>query len=300
MRITSFPILAIACGATATGAIGPNGGTESTLYFAVVGDTRPATEDDTAGYPTAIISTIFSDLAAMSSPPPFVVSTGDYQYASPYGSEGAAQLQLYLNAKSAYSGIQFFALGNHECTGATESNCGTGNRDGVTNNYTAFVTMLLGPIEKTSPYYSIEVDASDGSWTAKLVFVAANAWDDAQSSWLDETLAESTTYTFIVRHESASANTAPGVDPSEAIMSNHPYTLSIVGHSHEYEHSASHPREVIIGNGGAPLSTSQSYGYAIVMQRNDGAIQVDMFDYESNMPDTAFRFAVNADGSPAP
>ena len=304
MRIESLAVLAIVMSCSSRGGItstiGPTGGTESTLYFAVVGDTRPATEDDTAGYPTPIISAIFSDLAALSQPPPFAVSTGDYQYTNPYGPAGAAQLQLYLNARGAYSGMQFFALGNHECTGATTSNCGAGNADGITNNYIAFVTLLLGPIDKTSPYYSIEVDATDGSWTAKLVFVAANAWDDTQSSWLDEALTESTTYTFVVRHESASADTAPGVNPSEAIMANHPYTLAIVGHSHEYEHGASHPREVIIGNGGAPLSTSQNYGYALFMQRDDGAIQVDMFDYLSNTPDTSFRFAVYPDGSPAP
>ncbi|HEY2367281.1 MAG TPA: hypothetical protein VGH87_12885, partial [Polyangiaceae bacterium] len=87
----------------------------------------------------------------------------------------------------------------------------------------------------------------------------------------------------------------------EAIMANHPYTLAIVGHSHEYQHSKfSHPQEVIIGNGGAPLALNQDYGYAIVAQRTDGSLQVDMFDYQTQQPDTSFRFAVKADGTPAP
>ena len=40
-----------------------------------------------------------------------------------------------------------------------------------------------------------------GSWTAKLVFIAANAWDGTQQFWLDNVLGEPTTYTFCVRHE---------------------------------------------------------------------------------------------------
>jgi hypothetical protein len=283
-----------------TGSIGPTGGNESVLYFAVVGDTRPATEDDTAHYPTAIIGKIFTDLSGVKPQPPFVVSTGDYQFSNPYGSEAANQLKLYLQARGPYTGVQFPAMGNHECTGGTASNCGNGNTNGLTNNYNEFMSQMLGPIQQTSPYYTINITATDNSWTAKFVFVAANAWDATQSSWLDGELAKPTTYTFVVRHESASANTAPGVDPSEAIMANHPYTLSIVGHSHEYQHSKYRPREVIIGNGGAPLALNQNYGYGIVAQRTDGSLQVDMFDYQTQQPDTSFRFAVKADGSPAP
>ncbi len=280
--------------------IGPSGGTEPTLFFAIVGDTRPATEDDTTHYPTAIITQIFADLAAMSPSPPFVVSTGDYQYSNPFGNQAAAQLQIYLDAHGSYSGIQFPTMGNHECTGGTASNCGTGNTNGVTNNYTAFMNMLLAPIQQAVPYYTIHIDEPSGAWTSKFVFIAANAWDSTQSTWFDGELAKPTTYTFVVRHEPANANTAPGVTPSEAIMAKHPYTLALVGHSHEYYHSSTNPREVVIGNGGAPLSTNQNYGYGIVTQRSDGAVQVDMYDYQSNKPDTSFRFAVNPDGSPAP
>ena len=100
-------------------------------------------------------------------------------------------------------------MGNHECTGYTDSNCGSGNSDGVTNNYTAFLSQMLGPIGQTSPYYAINVNATDGSWTAKFVFIAANAWDSTQSSWLTTTMAKTTTYTFVIRHEAAEANTAP-------------------------------------------------------------------------------------------
>ena len=275
-----------------TGSINENGGTESHLYFAVVGDTRPANEDDTSNYPKAIVDTIYSDIAKVNPMPPLVVSTGDYQFSNPTGSQSGTQIGYYMSARAGYSGMFFPAMGNHECTGATASNCGSGNQNGVTNNYSSFMNLMLGPIQKTKPYYSISISASDNSWTAKFVFIAANAWDSTQSSWLSSTLAQKTTYTFIVRHEPASATTAPGVSPSESIMKNYPYTLAIVGHSHEYYHSSG-SREVVIGNGGAPISTSQDYGYAIVQQLTNGNIQVDMYDYQSNTKDSKFEFSVS-------
>ncbi len=284
-----------------TSTVGASGGTESQLYFAIVGDTRPATEDDTAHYPTAIITQIFSDLAGASPSPPFIVSTGDYQFSNPTKNEAAKQLQLYSSARGSYAGVQFPVMGNHECTGATASNCGANGTDGLTNNYNAFMSGMLAPLQQTTPYYVINVNAADASWTSKFVFVAANAWDQAQSDWLDQTLAVPTTYTFVVRHEPASANTAPGVTPSEAIMAKYPYTLALVGHSHEYQHSKNvNVREVIIGNGGAPISNNQDFGYGIVTQRGDGSLQLDMYDYVSNQPDLLFRFAVTADGTLVP
>jgi hypothetical protein len=149
--------------------------------------------------------------------------------------EKAPQLDLYVQARGAFSNVMFPAMGNHECTGYTASNCGSGNPDGVTENYTAFLGQMLAPLGQSKPYYSIDVNGSNGAWTAKFVFIAGNAWDSGQSSWLDTTLAQSTTYTFILRHEPAAASTAPGVTPSEQIMAKHPYTLAIVGHTHTYQ-----------------------------------------------------------------
>jgi predicted phosphodiesterase len=268
--------------------------------FAVVGDTRPAVIDDTSGYPTAIIDTIFQDIAKVS--PQFVASTGDYMFATPGKGNVAPQLADYMTARAAYSGVQFPAMGNHECTGATASNCGSGNADGVTENFTGFLTTMLKPIGQTSPYYAITgIKATDGSWTAKLVFIAGNAWDSGQSTWLDSILSQSTTYTFIFRHEPASANTAPGVTPSEAIIAKHPYTLKIVGHTHTYERKSQ--QEVLIGNGGAPLtstSTAFTYGYGLFTQQADGSIAVDMVNYQTGATDPSFHFAVTATGATAP
>jgi hypothetical protein len=285
-------------GAPATGTVGPGGGRVSRLLFGIVGDTRPPLIDDTAGYPTAIIDGIYSSLERGTPSPPFVVATGDYMFASPRGTESNPQLDLYLAARTRYSGAFFPAMGNHECTGATASNCGPGTADGTTANYSNYLSRMLGPIQQSSPYYVIEIDASDGSWTAKLVFVAANAWTATQSAWLAATLAKPTTYTFVVRHEPAAGSTAPGVTESEAIMAQHPYTLAIVGHTHTYGRTG--PRQITVGNGGAPLTGGVNYGYGIVGQRADGALQVDMIDSSTGQADAKFRFAIKADGTPAP
>ncbi len=75
-------------GVFAGGIVGPL----STLSFAIVGDTRPPTEDDTAGDPTAIITKIWQDVEAASPRP-------------------------------AFSNPMFPTMGNHECDGATADNC---------------------------------------------------------------------------------------------------------------------------------------------------------------------------------
>jgi hypothetical protein len=279
--------------------VGTTGGAVSRLLFAVVGDTRPPNTDDTSGYPTAVATKIFQDIEGMNPRPSFGVSTGDYMFATPGHGQAQPQLNLYVGARANFTNVMFPAMGNHECTGYTASNCGSGNTDGVTENYTAFLNTMLQPLGQSNPYYVINVNSSSGAWTAKFVFVAANAWTSAQASWLQSTLAQSTTYTFLIRHESASANTAPGVSPAEQIYAQYPYTLSIVGHTHTYQKSGA--KEVIIGNGGAPLSGGVNYGFGLIQQRSsDNAIQVDMIDYQSLQPVTSFEFAVKPDGTPAP
>jgi hypothetical protein len=237
-------------------------------------------------------------MALASPPPPFAIATGDYMFAKPAVGQAGPQLDLYLAARTRYPNPVFPALGNHECTGATASNCGDVSVDGLTDNYQQFVAKLLAPIGQTLPYFTFTVAAIDGTWTAKFVFVAANAWSTDQAAWLDGALVPETTYTFVVRHEPTAANTAPGVDPSQQIIDAHPYTLLITGHTHTYERRSG--REIVIGNGGAPLSGSKDFGWGLVQQRADGAIQVDMLDYHTGLPDLGFRFAVNADGSAAP
>jgi hypothetical protein len=286
-------------GTRVTGHLGPSGGTLSRLLFAVVGDTRPAVVDDTGGYPTDVITAIYSGIRALQPSPPMVVSTGDYLFATlprrGGDSQANPQLDIYMQARAAYPGVLFPALGNHECTGATNSNCGPGAADGVTANYSAFLEKMLAPIGKTEPYYAVEVAGPGATWTAKFVVVAANAWSAAQGTWLESTLSKTSTYTFVVRHEPASATSAPGVTPSEQVMARHPYTLAIVGHSHTYAHERETPRQVIVGNGGAPLS-GKEYGFAVFSQRADGDIVVDMLHWQTLAADASFHFVVRPDG----
>jgi hypothetical protein len=274
--------------------------------FAAAGDTRPANEDDPSAYPTTIITTIFKDIQALTPRPSFVLGTGDYQFSSTGSNQTSTQqVPLYMTARQNYSGAFFPAMGNHECgvsgsfTTSDNNVCGPGNPGGVTPNYTSFMTDMLEPIGQTNPYYSIDVNAADSSWTAKFVITAANAWDTAQQTWLTGVMAQKTTYTFVVRHES-SDSTPPlptGVAGVDAILATNPYTLLIVGHTHNYGHYSDSPKTVVFGNGGAPLSgSSTNYGYGLFQQRCDGAIEVDAIDYQTGAADSAFHFAVTPAG----
>jgi hypothetical protein len=290
-----------------TGSVGNTGGSVSRLVFAVAGDTRPANEDDPSGYPTTIITQIFQDIQNLSPRPVLVLGTGDYQFSSTgSGNTSEQQVPLYMQARQTYSGAFFPAMGNHECgvsggfTTSDNNNCGPNNQGGATGNYNAFINDMLQPIgQTTNPYYSINVSASDSSWTAKFVITAANAWDTGQQSWLQTTLAVPTTYTFVVRHEASDATPPlpPGVAGVDAVLAMYPYTLLIVGHTHNYGHYKDAPQTVVFGNGGAPLS-SGDYGFGLFAQRCDGAIVADAIDYMSGATDSYFHFVVTPTGQP--
>jgi hypothetical protein len=289
-----------------SGTVGASGGSVSRLVFGVVGDTRPANEDDVGGYPTSIITKIFGDIQALTPLPVLVLGTGDYQFSNASSGTGAQQVDIYMQARQSYSGAFFPAMGNHECgvsggfTTSDNNNCGPGNQGGATVNYNAFMSEMLAPISQTLPYYSVNVGAADSSWTAKFVMTAANSWDTAQQTWLQTTLAQKTTYTFVVRHEPSDASPPlpPGVAGVDAILPNYPYTLLIEGHDHTYGHYSDAPQAVIFGNGGAPLGGSKDYGYGLFAQRCDGAIVVDAIDYMSGAADSEFHFVVTPNGQP--
>jgi hypothetical protein len=272
------------CVDTSGWSVGPNGGTVPSLYFAVIGDTRPANLNDTANYPISIVTTIFQDIEAMNPQPQFVVTTGDYQYADPNGGEGQAQINLYLSAAANWTGGPIFsAMGNHECTGYTDSNCGSG---AVTNNYVAWFDALVAPLGWSLPYYQIPIDAADGTWDAKVIVIACNAWDADQESWVQGQLSQPTTYTFVIRHEPPGAG-SPCDATTDAMLASANYDLLIVGHDHQFaDHSAS--GYVVVGNGGAPLSGEYDYGYVTIQQGASGFTVTD-YDYASGMPVASFE-----------
>jgi predicted phosphodiesterase len=188
------------------------------------------------------------------------------------------------------------AMGNHECTGATASNCGQGATNGITKNMTDFVSTMLAPISVTQPYYTETFTAADNSWTAKVVFVACNAWSSTQSTWLSSQLAQPTTYTFVVRHESVADVSQTACSASQTVINAHPLTLLIVGHTHEYRHE-SYDKEIIVGIGGAPLTSGTNYGYTVVTRNTDGTLSVTTYDYQSHS--TMDTFKIQADGAGA-
>ena len=265
-----------------SGCVGINGGTVDHLYFAVVGDSRPANIDQTANYPTAVIGKIFEDMESLSPRPQFVVGTGDYMYANTNTGTAQPQAALYMQARSAFSGPFFPAMGNHECDGYTADNCTSLTQS---DNIKAFMGTVLAPDDQALPYYSIPFNATDGSWTAKVIIVACNYWGTAEQSWLTTTLAKPTTYTILARHEPKAANTGPCVNTVESMMSSSSYDLSLVGHTHEFSGSSG-SKEIIVGNGGAPL-TSGTYGFTTVERLSTGW-QIKNYDYSTMLPVTTY------------
>ncbi len=289
--------------------LAPAGGKLALLRFAVVGDTRPYTQDDNANYPVQTITTIYRDIAALSPQPAFVITTGDYQYATPGSGNSKVQVGDYVSAMTLFPGPVFAAMGNHECNGWTSSNCAD---NPPTTNLAEFESQILGRIGQTNPYYAIPIQAADGSWTAKIVVIAANDWDQAQATWLSQAMAQPTDYTFVVRHEPSSYTTAPGVSPSDAILAKQPYTLLLTGHKHSYIHPATDSyeasncqcdfRELIVGNGGVPPKSgdigAMDYGFALIDRQSDGTLSVQQYNYQSNAPEgDAFR--ITPDGKQA-
>jgi hypothetical protein len=232
------------------------------LAFVALGDSRPADVNDDGGYPAAVLGSLFEKASA--TPAQFVLSTGDYMNSNTEASVGN-QLSQLLAAERAFSGPIFHAMGNHECSGPASSNCPNGTES---PNVRAFQLQLVPFAQR--PYYSLTVDTSMGA--AKIVVIAANAWDETQRAWLEMVLGQPTAYTFVIRHEPPETTDAPGVSPSDAVTGRHPLTLAIFGHKHEYQRLSAN--QVISGNGGAPLACG-TYGFLYVVQRPDGNIQVE-------------------------
>lgn len=263
-------------GVTHPTGVGNDGGYVGHLFFAVMGDTRPPVTNDNAGYPTATITKIYDDIQAMNPRPQFVVATGDYMFAKPGSTNGETQLKKYIAARNHFSGPVFGAMGNHECTGPSTSNCATN----ITNNMQAYLDHLITPLGRTKPYYAIHVDNTHEKWTAKFLIVACNAWSPAQKTWLQNQLEKPTTYTFVARHEPRGTDAPCGAD-MDALLANHPYTMLLVGHVHTYSHSG---KQLVEGLGGAPVTGSGVHGYATIEQLPNGTFRVTQYSAATGQP----------------
>jgi hypothetical protein len=278
---------------SSTPGVSATGGSLDVLDFGITGDTRPAVRDDTAGYPSGIITKIFQDLDAESPRVFFTLTLGDYNNADTSFSEAAPQIDAYLAARASYTGTVFYAQGNHECkTHDDTGNCGDGAVDGWPTNYSLFMSKLIQPMGFVKPYYGFDVSSTSGAWTAKFLVVAGNSWTTDQAAWLEQEMSRPTTYTFVIRHQDTTATEAPGVSPSAAILAAHPYTLLLVAHQHQFRYDAA-LKQVVTGNGGAPLDTGANYGYTVVRQQPDGSILGTNFDYQSHAVIGTFHVAAN-------
>jgi hypothetical protein len=262
------------------GGIGPDGGVVPHLYFAVLGDTRPSMPDDTANYPTAIITKIFQDIAALQPRPQFIIATGDYMFTA-FGNtstQGGVQMGLYMQARAAYPGVVFAAMGNHECTGGSASDCSSR----VTMNMQAYLSALVTPLGRALPYYAFDVRDTAGQWTAKFLITACNAWGPAQKAWFTTELARPTTFTFIARHHPLGSDGPCNLEQDPMIQAA-TYDGLLVGHTHSVYFSAA-KKQLVEGVGGAPISGTANYGYATVEQRPQGGFTVLQYDYQTNTP----------------
>jgi hypothetical protein len=260
------------------------------LTFAVIGDTRPPIPEDTGGYPTAIITRIFQDIAAETPMPQFVIATGDYMFT--FGGAAQQMADIYMTARKSYPGPLYPAMGNHECYELTDINCAPS----PTTNTTVFINTMLSPIQQTQLYYSESFAAPDGSWTANFTFIACNAWDATQATWLQSALAEPATYHFPVRHVNvADLSMSPCMD-SQPIVDANPLTLFLTSHVHEYQHNAQN-KELINGLGGAMLTSGTQYGYTLITRNSDGTLTVTTKDYMTLAPIDSFTIDANGSGA---
>jgi hypothetical protein len=260
--------------------VGPTGGSVTLLHFGLTGDTRGSACEDTAGYPTNVITAIAQQFEQLGLD--FALDLGDHMYVCNNSLPIATlQMNLYMGAIKNFAGTWFMTMGNHECTSTpclpTSANA----------NYTAFMSALA-PIS-TSPYYTFDVSTSLG--LATFVIIADNAWGPTQATWLDQTLAladQKAKYTIVARHHPSGDTSVATNAASLQIIHNHKYALFLTGHSHLYRHlTGDSGRDLILGTGGAPLISGGAFhGYAIVDQQGDGTLKVSVYDITNALQDS--------------
>jgi hypothetical protein len=186
-------------------------------------------------------------------------------------------MNLYMTAAQKLGKTLFMTMGNHECK-SSQAYCYLNSTQA---NYTAFM-QALKPVS-TVPYYSVDVNTQGG--VATFVFVADNAWDATEQTWLQNTLTKADTaakYTIVARHHPIDNTDLATLADEWNIIKAHKYTLFLTGHTHEYKHDTfldNSGRTIRLGNAGAPLDNGfQWYGYAIVQQGLDDRLYVSVYD----------------------
>ncbi|MBS2033062.1 MAG: metallophosphoesterase [Deltaproteobacteria bacterium] len=264
-------------GTTGTG-VGPHGGSVSLLHFAISGDTRPPSCEDTAGYPTAIINSIGD--AEKAAGAQFALDLGDHMYVCNNDASIAnQQMSLFVQGTQHFGGTWFMTEGNHECMGSGSGYCPTGSSN---VNFQAFLAAISNI--SSTPYYSVNIQTSLG--LATFVFVADNSFDNAQQTWLQNTLATADSnakYTIIAKHHPEGDSSVAANSTIMSIIRQHKFALLLTGHAHKYEHQTTDSgRDLVLGNGGAPLISSGTFnGYGMIDQLSNGQLQVSIYDVAS-------------------
>ena len=265
-------------GGSGSGGVGPGGGSVDLLHFAVTGDTRPPSCGDTAHYPTPIIDAIAD--AAKARQAQFALDLGDHMYVCNNDLSTAQQhMSLYLQSVHRFPGTWFMTMGNHECW---QGPC---LLESTNANYVAYMAALQPIAPK--PYYSFNVKTSLGRVT--FVQIADNAWDQRQSVWLEQVLADAdlnAKYTIVSRHHPSGDSSVSTNPDSLAIVHKHKFALFLAGHSHSYKHpTTDNGRDMVLGIGGAPLLAAGSdfNGYAMIDQQANGQLRVTVFNINGDL-----------------
>ena len=258
------------------GAVGPMGGSVNLLHMGLTGDSRPPSCEDTAHYPSDVVSAIATQFQQKGVD--FALDLGDHMYVCNNSLPTAvAQMGLYMAAIKKYAGTWFMTMGNHECY---KGPCFPGSTNA---NYVAFMDALK-PLSAL-PYYSFDIATSKGLMT--FVVVADNGWDATQASWLEQTLAkadQAATYTIVARHHPEGDTTVSTNAVSIAIIRKHKFALLLTGHDHLYKHmTTDQGRDLVFGAGGAPLVAGGAFhGYVILDQQPDGNLDLTVYDVATN------------------
>ena len=267
-------------GGSGGSAIGPAGGAVDLLDFVMTGDTRPPTCDDTASYPAATLSQIVQAMGSFK--PQFGLDLGDHMnVCSPDASIAQAQMDLYLKSLQGFPSYFAMTMGNHECQ---SSDC-AGQTGDV--NYAAFLAGLKQVSKQVSPNYALQIQTRLGR--ATVVFVADNSFDSAAQDWLASTLADAdvnSKYTIIAKHHPVTGSRS-GPPAIWAVIQAHRYSLILMSHNHDYEHTGqsvpSDGRGVICGLGGANTSHT---GFCRVQQQSSGSLAFTQYDASGNPGDS--------------
>jgi hypothetical protein len=271
------------------GNVGVTGGTVDRLYFGVHGDTRPPSPNDTGGYPTQVIDSIYMREAARNVE--FAMDLGDHMF-SDTSSAANAQMAIYMKSSKLLPKVTFMTEGNHDCA-SQYVYCTIGSTQ---PNYQAFMAALK-PISSV-PYYTFDVTTNAG--LATFVVLADNSWDNAESAWFDGVMTKADTaakYTIVSRHHPIDNTDLATMMDEVTILKKHKYSLFLTGHTHEYKRDTfTDPsgRTVRVGNGGAPLETMPGkgagvyFGYATVEQGVNGRLYFTAYDAATDMVQDAW------------